>query len=224
MFTMSISRRVLTYGVGLATAAIAGSLMTALASPAPLAVAKLRTRLLWCWLVGLVVATGLAVGAAPAGAVTAGTDRQESTGTGKAAAVLVPVCVNFLPLADNTVLGNNFVRGGHQFQSLGGGLVPFVNVFSDLNGDDVHGVQFDNAGIRVAQPSPADVVDVTIGVFDLPGVQIRAFDATGAVVDSAFVPADNIIHPVTLDGATDITRLRFTGGGNEAVINEICSS
>lgn len=196
---------------------------TALTAAPPVR-ARLRARLLWCWLVGLVIATGIAITAAPASAVTGGTDRQESAGTGKTAAALVPACVDFLALADNTVLGNNFVRGGYQFQSLGGGLVPFVNVFFDLNGDDVHGVQFDNAGIRVAPPSPADVVDVTIGVFHPPGVQVRAFDATGAVVDTAFVPPDNIIHTVTLDGATDITRLRFTGGGNEAVINEICSS
>lgn len=196
---------------------------TALTAAPPVR-ARLRARLLWCWVVGLVIATGILITAAPASAVTAGTDRQDSTGTGKAAAALVPVCVDFLPLADNTGLGNNFVRSGYQFQSLGGGLVPRVNVFLDRNGDDVHGVQFDNTGLSVAPPSPADVVDVTIGVFHPPGVQIRAFDPAGAVVDSAFVPADNILHTVTLDGATDITLLGFIGGGDEAVINEICSS
>lgn len=188
----------------------------------PPVLARVRARPLWCWLVGLVIATGLAFAVAPTGGATADIDRQQSAG--KAPAALVPACVDFLSLADNAGLGNNFVRGGYQFQSLGGGLVPFVNVFLDLNGDDVHGAQFDTAGLRVAPPNPADVVEVTIGVFHPPGVQIRAFDAAGAVVDTAFVPPDNIIHTVTLDGATDITRLRFTGGGDEAVINEICSS
>jgi hypothetical protein len=135
----------------------------------------------------------------------------------------VPACVDFLPLADNAVLGTNFVRGGYDFHALAGG-VPFVNVFTDVQGTAVHGAQFGNAGIRILPPAPADTVDVTMGVFNTPMVTIRAFDAAGALVDTAFVPADNIVHTVTLDGAQDITRMRLTGGGQEAVINEICSS
>lgn len=156
----------------------------------------------------LTIATGLiAAIAAPAGA---------------AAAPAAPACVDYLPVADNTALGNTFVRGGYKFQALGG-LTAMVNVTIDILGNDVHGVQFMDTGIRVATPSPADTVDVTMGVFHTPFVLIRAYDAAGALVDSAQVPADYIEHTVTLDGAQDITRLRMTGGGNEAIIEEICA-
>ncbi len=161
----------------------------------------------------IMVATGLTVAlAAPASAAAQGSP-----------AVAAPACVDFLALADNTVLGNNFTRAGYQFQSLGG-LVPFVNETIDLLGTLVHGAQFSNTGLRVALPAPADAVEVSIGVFAAPGVQLRAVDAAGVVVDSAFVPADNILHTVTLDGVTDISRLRFTGGGNEGTIQEICGA
>jgi len=175
-----------------------------------------RQNLLRSFFVGIMGAIGLtAVLAEPAGAVVPGADRSQS-------AAVVLTCVDFQALADNTVLGVSFTRNSYDFQSLAG-LVPFVNDTVDLLGTLVHGVQFDNSGLRVALPAPADTVDVTMGVFHPPGVQILAFDAVGTVVDSAFVPADNIAHTVTLDGAKDITRLRFVGGGDEAIISEICS-
>jgi hypothetical protein len=165
------------------------------------------------------VAIGLtAVVAAPASATD--TDQPLTA----AAQALVPACVDFLPLADNTVLGTVFTRDGYDFRAPAGGLVPFVNETVDLLGTLVHGAQFDNAGLRVTLPAPADAVEVSIGVFATPGVQIRAVDAAGVIVDSAFVAADNILHTVTLDGVQDINRLRFTGGGNEGTIQEICSA
>lgn len=175
-----------------------------------------QTRFVLC-ATAIAAATGL-IAAAPASA-----DASAARAT-PPAPLAAASCVDFLALADNTALGNNFLRDSYQFQSHGAGVVPFVNVFIDLLGNDVHGVQFDDAGIRVAVPAPAAAVDVTVGVFHTPRVRIRAFDASGALVDTASVAADNIVHTVTLDGASDITRLRLTGGGNEAVINEICSS
>jgi len=135
-------------------------------------------------------------------------------------AVPAPTCVEFLGLADNTHPGTDFVRDSYRFQALGGD--PFINVFTDSVGNPVHGLQFANAGMRVKLPAPAATVEVTIGVFSSPDVQIRAFSSTGVLVDSATVAADNNLHTITLAGAQSITRLRFTGGGGEGVINNIC--
>ena len=68
-------------------------------------------------------------------------------------------CVDVLALADNTMLGNVFMRNNFTFHSLGG-LVPFVNVFLDLDGDPVHGVQFSNQGLEVLLPAPSNQVDM----------------------------------------------------------------
>lgn len=171
----------------------------------------------------LIATTGLAVTGVPAvsaGAASADEPRHAP------ATVLVSACVDFFPIPDNTVLGTNFVRSAFTFTSLavaGGGIVPFVNEGLDALGDVTHGLQFADGGLRVRAPAPADTVDITIAVFHPPQVGIRALDAAGLVVDSVSVPADNTRHTVTLDGGQDITRLRFTGGGEEAVIEEICT-
>jgi hypothetical protein len=133
-------------------------------------------------------------------------------------------CVDFLAIADNTVMGNMFNVNGFQFKSPGG-MVPFVNVFVDILGNPVHGVQFSNMGIIVRPPSPATSVDIEIGVFHNPNVTIRAINAAGGLEDVTTVPWDDTVHNVTLTSAVDpIVLLRFNGGGNEGVINEICSS
>jgi hypothetical protein len=132
-------------------------------------------------------------------------------------------CVDFAGIADDTVLGNTFVLNGFAFQAQPGNQV-FVNVFNDINGDLVHGAQFENTGIQVILPAASAQVDIEIGVFNTPGVRIRALDAAGLVVDMLGVPADNQLHNVALSSvANPIASIQMRGGGNEAVINEICN-
>lgn len=128
-------------------------------------------------------------------------------------------CVDFLALPDNTQLGSVFQQAGYQFQTPQG-TMAFVNETIDVNGDLAHGVQF--PALRVRLPAPSLSVAIEIAVFNTPFVTIRGIDGTGAVVASVFVPADNTIHDVALTSLVPIERLRVSGGGNEAVINEIC--
>lgn len=132
-------------------------------------------------------------------------------------------CVNFLAFSDNTNLGNTFVLNSVTFQSRPGSQA-FVNVFNDINGDPVHGAQFENDGIQVILPTASVQVDIEIGVFNTPGVGIRGLDAAGLVVDVLGVPTDDQLHNVTLSSVGNpIAFLQLRGGGNEAVINEICN-
>src|SRR3954468_10271376 len=111
-----------------------------------------------------------------AGAILAGTAGVP------ASAAAAPACVDFLPVPDNTHPGALFTRSGYQFRSPPG-TDPIVNVFVDLAGAPVHGLQFNGTGVRVRLPAPADTVTVVVGVFTAPAVTIRAYDAAGAVVD-----------------------------------------
>jgi hypothetical protein len=160
--------------------------------------------------------------ALPAIVVCAATALAGVTGGPTPAAAAAVSCVDFLSVADNTHPGVLFTRNGYTFRSPPA-TDPIVNVFVDLAGAPVHGLQFNTTGVRVGLPAPARSVIVTIGVFTTPAVTIRAYDAADVLVDFSLVAADNLLHTVTLSGATEITRLRFTGGGNEGVINSICS-
>lgn len=131
-------------------------------------------------------------------------------------------CVNFLAYPDNTVLGSNFTVNGFTFQKLGG-FNPFVNVFPDAAGKTVHGPQFANAGLTVTLPTPSGIIAILIGLFAPAEATIQALNASGGIEDVQQLPADNLLHNITLTQTTEpITRLRITGGGNEAVIHRIC--
>lgn len=132
-------------------------------------------------------------------------------------------CIDFLAYADNTVLGNFFIVNNVRFVSLGG-MVPFVNVFADMAGNPVHGAQFSNNGLLMKLPASTPTLTIEMGAFSAPNVIVRAFDMTGGLEDIAVVPNDNLLHIVNLAAAVDPIRfVRFTGGGNEGVINEVCN-
>jgi hypothetical protein len=98
-----------------------------------------------------------------------------------------------------------------------------INDTIDDAGNLAHGVRFPGSpGLRVRLPAPSTSVDIVIGVFHGPFVTIRGIDASGAVVATTFVPADNLIHDVPLTSVVPMVSLRFSGGGNEGVITEIC--
>lgn len=134
-------------------------------------------------------------------------------------------CVDFLPLADNTPLPEMFARNKFRFRDRAGVFAPFVNVFVDLIGQPVHGMQFDGRGLRVTPPKPALTATLRIGSFTIPGLTIEGLDASGAVQDTVFLPSDNIVHTVGLAAVTaPITLIQITGGGNEGVLNSVCTT
>lgn len=133
-------------------------------------------------------------------------------------------CTDFFAFADNTGLPNNFMLGGFQFQDKPGGFAPFVNVFVDVLGQPVHGMQFDKRGLRITPPVPAAQAQVLVGAFSGAGVQLRAYDAAGALQDSAFVPNDATMHMVVLAAATaPIALVKLKGGNYEGIVNSVCT-
>lgn len=133
-----------------------------------------------------------------------------------------PNCLNFWVYPDNTTLGSPVTLNGFTLQKLGG-FTPFVNVFADAAGHSVHGVQFANAGLIVNLPAPSGIIAILIGLFAPVEATIYALNTAGGVEDTQQLPADNLLHNITLTQTTNpITRLRVVGGDNKIVINEIC--
>jgi hypothetical protein len=134
-------------------------------------------------------------------------------------------CVDFLSLPDNLPLAEKFKRNGFKFQDRAGGFQPFVNVFTDLIGQQVHGMQFDERGLRLAPPGASLSVHFTIGGFvSTQPLSIRALDASGGVQDTMVLPGDGIMHTLVLTAATaPISEVRILGGGFEGVLNQACA-
>ena len=110
-------------------------------------------------------------------------------------------CVDFLPIAAPAPLPNTFTHSSYQFQ-----VAPLtsmsINDTIDVAGNLAHGVRFPGSpGLRVRLPAPSMSVAIVIGAFHSPFVTIRGIDASGAVVATTFVPADNLIHDVPLASA-----------------------
>lgn len=134
-------------------------------------------------------------------------------------------CVDFLAIPDNTPLPEKFKLAKFKFQDRSGGWAPLVNVFSDIIGQPVHGMQFDPRGLRITPPGASLSVELRIGAFAGLGLQIEALDAAGGVQDAILLPGDNIMHTVTLVPSTaPITLVQVKGGGNEGVVNGACAT
>ena len=146
---------------------------------------------------------------------------------GAAAPAMAAVrCVDFLGFADNQPLPEKFKLANFGFQDRSGGFAPFVNVFTDLIGQPVHGMQFDDRGMRLRPPGPSLSVELRVGSFVAPRpLRIRALDAAGGVQDLVILPGDSIMHSVLLMASTaPITEVRIVGGGDEGVINQACAT
>ena len=134
-------------------------------------------------------------------------------------------CVDFLPLPDNFPLPESFKRSKFGFRDRAGGWAPFVNVFADVIGQPVHGMQFDSRGLRITPPKPALSAELRIGGFHAPGLTLQAFDAAGGLQDAAVVPSDSLMRTVALAASTaPITRIEVQGGGDEGVVNRVCTT
>lgn len=134
-------------------------------------------------------------------------------------------CVDFLAFPDNAPLPEKFKLAKFKFQDRSGGWAPFVNVFSDLIGQPVHGMQFDPRGLRISPPGASLSVELRAGAFAGVGVQLEAYDAAGGLQDAMFLPNDSIMHTVTLVAATaPITLVQLKGGDNEGIVNGVCAS
>jgi hypothetical protein len=134
-------------------------------------------------------------------------------------------CVDFLGFPDNWALPEKFKLATFKFNDRAGAWAPIVNVFTDLIGQPVHGMQFDERGLRINPPKPAATAELRVGAFAGVGIQIRAFDVAGTLQDSAFVPNDAIMHTVNLVGATSpITLIQLQGADNEGLLNGLCTT
>ncbi|HEV8690434.1 MAG TPA: hypothetical protein VGQ91_09080 [Ideonella sp.] len=134
-------------------------------------------------------------------------------------------CVDFLAFPDNAALAENFNLGGFGFHDRAGGFMPFVNVFVDVIGQPVHGMQFDKRSLRIKPPVPALSVDLRVGAFAGAGLTIQAYDAVGGLQDNAGLPNDATMHTVTLTAATaPIALIKLKGGGYEGIVNGLCST
>ena len=134
-------------------------------------------------------------------------------------------CVDFMAFPDNFALLEKFKLAKFKFQDRSGGFAPFVNVFTDLIGQPVHGMQFDPRGLRVTPPGPSLSMDLRLGSFGGMPLDVRAYDAAGNVQGVVFVPADNIMHTVVLTAMTAPTEMvQIRGGNNEGVLNFACAN
>jgi hypothetical protein len=82
------------------------------------------------------------------------------------------------------------------------------------------GLQFFNRGIEVTLPTPVDRVDLDLGKFSAD-FTVDAYDVRGKLVVSVTIAAPNTFQFQQLFGP-EILNLRFLGGGNEAIIAELC--
>jgi hypothetical protein len=134
-------------------------------------------------------------------------------------------CADFTALPDNFPLMEKFKLSKFKFQDRSGGWAPFVNVFTDILGQPVHGMQFDPRGLRMTPPGPSLSVTMRLGAFAGVGLQIEALDAGGGVQDALILPNDAVMHSVVLTAATaPIVLVQIKGGDNEGVVNSICAS
>jgi len=133
-------------------------------------------------------------------------------------------CVDFMAFPDNFALLEKFKLAKYKFQDRSGGFAPFVNVFNDMLGQPVHGMQFDARGLRITPPGPSMSMELRLGNFGSTPLEVLAFDPAGGAQGVAFVPADNTMHTVVLVGLTaPIALVQIRGGNNEGVLNGACA-
>ena len=124
------------------------------------------------------------------------------------------LCTNFSMFPDNHQLGPNFTLSGMKFHDLG----PSASFVNDTQ--STRGLQFFDQGLEITLPTPAKYVDLQLGQFNSDFV-IEAYDPGGKLISNLVVSAPNTFMYQQIIGP-DVSHLRFLGGGNEAVVVEIC--
>ena len=132
-------------------------------------------------------------------------------------------CTDFSAYDDGTALAERFSQDGFTFQDKAGGFAPVVTVFFDGIGQPVHGMRFDERGLRVRLPQGAAKVELKAGPFGAPGVTVRGFDASGQLQrELVILPDDGYLNTRVLRSRTaPITELRLSGGGY-GVLDTVC--
>lgn len=131
----------------------------------------------------------------------------------QAQAAPTSVCVDFSTLADNTVLGPS-LQAGLRFKQLG---TP--TMFANATAGQV-GLQFPNAGLEVALPRTRKV-KMVIGTF---GGVVKLEVRNGAnTISTQAINTSNTYTTLIVSKPVPFTTLRFTGGGNEAILVRICA-
>lgn len=141
-----------------------------------------------------------------------------------AGAAQAATCTDFSAYDNGTPLPERFSQDGFRFQDKADGFAPVVAVFSDGIGQPVHGMRFDGRGLRVRLPQGTNKVELKAGPFGVPGLTIRALDASGQLQrELVILPDDGYLNTRVLKQRTaPITELRIEGGGNNGVLDTVC--
>jgi hypothetical protein len=127
------------------------------------------------------------------------------------------LCADFPIFPDDTSLGPAFTFAAMDFQdAVGGAVVSFVN---DTGGE--RALQFPDTGLEVDLPVPVPWARLRVGQFSSP-YTIEGLDLAGTVVSTFPMNSPNSYRNVRLRGP-DLSRIRFTGGGNEGSIVSLCA-
>lgn len=127
-------------------------------------------------------------------------------------------CAEFTaaPYVDNYHPGSSFVDNGFTFDDPTS--VQFINRIASV---PQLGLQFPKGGLKITFPAVTTLVLLDMGGFASSGINIQAFNSTGASVTSGLLTADNTIHNVIL-GGPDIKTVTFSGGNNEGILMRSC--
>lgn len=125
-------------------------------------------------------------------------------------------CDDYGDLKVGDQLPKKFIRNKHVYVNLDGSFGLHV---SDWPGEQ--GISFGDGGLRIDLDEPVKMVTARVGLGTSHPIVLKAFDAGGNLVDQVQTPGQNGIHELIVE-AEGIRRLIFSGGGNEAVLLELC--
>lgn len=123
----------------------------------------------------------------------------------------------------------DFEHLGHSFEDLSGcGVLRLTDEVTATSGvgqpgrDGVPELRFADEGLRIKLPGPCDYVTIKAMPFTDSGLKAEARDAVGARVDAVSTPSGQGVERILEFEAKGIVLIDIFGGGNEAVLYEIC--
>ena len=125
------------------------------------------------------------------------------------------LCATFDLFTENTQLLTSFSLAGFDFTTLGSNPKIFINT----KGNE-HGLKFPNNGIEIILPVPLPTVNLRLGTFG-GSVDISAADSSGNIIRKRNIPEVSRYVNVRMS-APEIASLVLIGGGNEAMLSQIC--
>lgn len=128
-------------------------------------------------------------------------------------------CLDFSDVPDNTSLAVPDIElWGYRLQALDPTQIAFAN---DTDGST--GLQIPDTGYLITLQSPAETVTLIVGTYHSE-VLIEALSVDGQVLHSETYYEANVWNTIVVgDFGSLISQLRVTGGGNEFLIERICT-